>query len=106
MEFEEFEIYMNKLKDYLEKEDKLDTALKELSPDFGGFHLDEIITGYTDLLAKLVGDKGSEWISYYIWETNWGTAFNEPSVFDKNNNPIPFKTIEDVYNIIISERNE
>lgn len=102
--FDEFKTYMERIKEYQENEEKVDSALKSLSPDFGGFHI-EAFDLTIEMLKKLMKDN-YEWIDYYIYETNWGTAFNEPCVYDANENPIPFKTLEDVYNMILSEKEE
>ena len=37
LEFEDFEKYMLAIKEQIKKEHKLDEALREMSPDFGGF---------------------------------------------------------------------
>ena len=50
------------------------------------------------------GDKVSDsWISYYIYETDWGRNFDDsPCVTAEDGSPIPFKTIGDVYDLIVS----
>ena len=102
LEYEKFEKYMNEIKDYLKKEDALDNALRELSPDFGGY-----CSPLTDLTVQIlkdaVGDE-SDWIGYYIWESEWGTKF--PYVWDKDGNEIPLETLKDLYDIIKSESEE
>lgn len=52
------------------------------------------------------GDKVSDsWISYYIYETDWGRKFdNSPCVTAEDGSPIPFKTIGDVYDMIIKDK--
>lgn len=102
LDYNNFEKYMMKIKEQEKKELNLDSALKELSPDFGGF-FSETIPTIVDLLSIIMNDEEG-WISYYIWESNWGEEF--PEVWDKDGNTIPLKTIEDLYNIIIDSNKE
>ena len=99
LEFEDFEKYMLEIKDQINKERKLDEALHEMSPDFGGFST-ESINLEVELLKRLMLDD-EDWIGYYIWEADWGETFDR--VWDKDNNEIPLKTLEDLYNIIVEK---
>lgn len=94
--YEKFEEYMNDLKELIRKEDKLDDALKEMSPDFGGFYTDAPSL-IVELLEKIMNDE-NDWIGYYIWDTNWGKDMNV--IWDTNDNEIPFETIKDLYNVL------
>lgn len=99
LEFKDFKKYMLAIKDQMNKEDKLDEALHEMSPDFGGFG-SESITLIIELLKRLMLDE-EDWIGYYIWESNWGEIFS--CVWDKDGNEIPLATLEDLYNIIVEK---
>lgn len=51
------------------------------------------------------GDKVSDsWISYYIYETDWGRNFDDSPVMSEDGVPIPFKTIGDVYDLIVNNK--
>lgn len=102
MDKKKFAEYVNKIKSYIEKERAIDNSLRALSPDFGGFSMGEVLDDIVELLAKNVGD--TEWLSYYIWETDCGDNDCADSVSDKDGNRIPFKTPEDVYNLIMEDR--
>ena len=99
LEFEDFKKYMLEIKDQMDKERKLDEALHEMSPDFGGFST-ESINLEVELLKRLMLDD-EDWIGYYIWEADWGETFD--CVWDRNDNEIPLKTLEDLYNIIVEK---
>ena len=51
------------------------------------------------------GDKVSDsWIAYYIHETDWGRNFDGTPVTSEDGTPIPFKTIDDVYALIVNHK--
>ncbi len=102
MDKKEFVSYVDKINDYMKKERAVNDALRALSPDFGGFCMGEVLGDMTSLLAKTVGDV--EWLDYYVWETECGTNDCADSVYDKDGEHIPFKTPEDVYNLIMEDK--
>lgn len=101
MKKETFIDYVEKVKDYIKKEQAVDDALRALSPDFGGFCMGDAISDIIDLLEMCMGDE-SNWLSYYVWETDCGTNSCADSV-SEDGKRIPFRTIEDVYNLMASE---
>lgn len=60
---------------------------------------------FPKMLAELTYDS-SDWISYYIYELNWGESWKEGMVTDKNGKDIPLKTTKDLYNLLLEEFNE
>lgn len=95
--FEEFSKYIY---DFWKMQNMRDT-LYDLGIVLDNFPL---VDNYLEMLQKLVNDK-HEWISYYIYETESGNIPGD-HVFDKEGKPIPFKDLEDVYTLIMSENNE
>lgn len=73
---EKFIEYMANYKELEDIEDKIDEALKLLGKDLNGFYLDRHHTLMLNMLRDLVNDR-NDYISYYIYECNWGK--------DKNN---------------------
>lgn len=63
-----------------------------------------LLDNFIEMLQKLMKDK-SEWISYYIYEVEFGTIPGN-HVYDEDGNPIPFNSLDDVYDLIASENNE
>ena len=53
------------------------------------------------LLEYMTNDEDS-WISYWLYELNCGEKYVEGSILDENDNPIPCKTLEDLYSLILS----
>lgn len=105
MDKETFVKYVNDIKDLIDKEKAINNALASLSPDFGGFAMGDAISHIIDLLALIVHD-GYEWLNYYIWETDCGTNDCADSITETDGTKIPFKTPEDVYDLIVSEYDE
>ena len=100
--YEEFEDYMLRLKRLIEADMKVDGALREVSPEFGGFHNEIAIDLVLDMLKRLTHDECDN-ISYYIWEINWGEDWEEGYITDEDGTDIPMKTIKDLYSYLEEE---
>lgn len=103
MNKEDFIKYMREIRKIVNQERKLDKAFKEFDSDFGGFTLGNCVPLMLDILATAMNDT-SEWISYYVYETEFATNSCADSVTDENGNKIPFKTYSDLYDMIMSEK--
>ena len=92
-----FTNYIKKIVDLKKKVDKIFDAFKELENcnfiSFG-WHEDLMIK----LLAEAIGDEG-EWISYWIYELDFGKKAKRNSVSIEGKN-IPIKTISNLYDLI------
>lgn len=93
--------YLEKIEDYIKKEQAIDIALRALSPDFGGFSMGDILSDMVKLLSLCSNDTNHN-LDYYVWEYDCGKN-GKDKVF-VNNEPIPFETPEDVYNLIMEEQ--
>lgn len=93
----EFESYIKKIKEFRDAADKFSEALVGLSDDrrisINGWQEDLMIK----LLEKLMEDK-DQWISWWIYEKDWGTK--KHLAYKLDGKVIPTKTIKDLYNII------
>jgi len=97
--------FTKKIKQYIKLNkdiENVDIAMRKLSPDFGGFYLDTVHELIIDTLQLAMNDK-YEWISYWVYELEYGKKANKETVQDKDNKNIPIKTISDLYNMIINE---
>ena len=97
--YKEFEDYMLRLKCIIEADTKVDSALREVSPEFGGFHNEIAIDLVLDMLKRLTHDEFDN-ISYYIWDTNWGENWVSGMITDEKGNDIPMKTLKDLYELL------
>jgi|688.fasta_scaffold716627_1 hypothetical protein len=73
LKYEKFYDAIQALKKFMEEQDKLDAALKIISPsgtsvcEFGN----EFIDDYIKLLEESVGDR-ENWIAWYVFENEFG----------------------------------
>ena len=103
IEFDKFERYLLELKQLETIESKINDALSELSPDFGGFSMLRATELILELLKDVTNDN-VDWISYYIYELNWGKDWKEGTVTDtKTGKDIRLETIRDLYNLMVEE---
>ena len=93
MTFEEFEKCIDELKkntDYIEKLAKLNVNIfEELTLE----------TMVVDLIAKLIGDK-YEWLSWWVWEKDFGTREDLEAFESDSQTLIPTTTAQDIWNLI------
>ncbi len=75
-------------------------ALQKLDPDFGGFYLSRVNTLIVQLLQDAAEDK-YEYVSYFIYELDYGKKWHKGCITDKNKKDIKLQTAEDLYNYIV-----
>lgn len=61
---------MEQLRTLDKKMDAVDSAMKELEPDFCGFYITSIFDITLNVLQEAMGDT-EEWISYCVYDKNW-----------------------------------
>ena len=79
-----------------ERMGEVDTALRNLCPDFNGFYVPETIDIVLDLLKDVFNDK-YDWIEYFVYELDWLTKYREGCITDANGSPIDLSSWEKVY---------
>jgi len=69
-----------------------------------GVNITELTDAYStiiiNLLEGLFNDK-STWISYYVYELNWGKDYKDGSIIDKEKGIIKLANASDLYDILI-----
>lgn len=104
--YDEFNRYMTVIKDEEELQDKITDAVSDYNKKQKTSVYLEIPSQdgvIVDLLAKILDDK-NEWISYWVYELDCGRRYVDGSVTDKDGGIIKLKTIEDLWNLIMSEK--
>ena len=67
--------YMFAIRDQHELEQSLNKALQALSRENNIISLSsKIDNAYTDLVARLLGEHLSDWLSWYMWEADFGKS--------------------------------
>lgn len=103
IEFEKFERYLLELKELERLESKINDSLRELSPDFGGFSMLRATELILELLKDVTNDN-ADWISYYIYELDWGKEWKEGTITDTiTGKDIKLESIKDLYDLIVEE---
>lgn len=93
---------MSLIKEQYDRCDKLNNGIYEL---FGnGDKLWDTLNINTEIeiMTKAIGDT-DEWIEYYIYDCNWGEVDNDIRI---NGEPVAFKTLEDLYELIRREKSD
>ena len=103
--YDKFLDYMESFRKKLDDESKLDKALKQISPDFGGFH-DEIgETLFLKMIKELVHDTGED-IDYFIYDLEWGKNWEKGCITTSDGRDIMMRDIDDLYNWLKENYNE
>jgi hypothetical protein len=91
---------MTRLEDLDKKMDKVDNALRDLSPDFGGLYVPEIIDIVVDLLEDVFNDKKDSWLSYPVFDLNWLHDHILGDI-EENGEPVDLSSWDKVYDFLI-----
>ena len=91
--------YLIKTKKMLKLEERLDGALNDISPDFGGYHNEIANNLVIDMLKDITHDE-DDWIGYYIYELDWGEEYKDGMIIDKSGKNISLKTYDDLINLL------
>lgn len=82
-----------------EAENNLNKAFKIFEPDFSYISFGRYETLVVQALEYAFDDKDS-WISYFIYDLEFGKKWHKGCVTEKNGKDIPLKNANDLYNLI------
>ena len=101
----DFSNVINRLKQNDRFLDKLSDVLDEFGIDnqICSTGLEDVII---DILETIFDDKKSEWISYWIWELDYGEKYNDGDVADEDGVAISLRTPEDLYDFLLKEKSD
>lgn len=106
LSYKDFKRHINDIKALMNLQDRIDNFRHEYNKsgvkDEFEFYFPTGIDNIIQLLALLTNDK-DEWISYWIYELDFGKKANELKCTDGNGNKIPMNTIEDLWAVLHSE---
>jgi len=97
MKFEEFEKYIDVVKNYHESDDKIS---KLLCTEGFIMYSSKAIGVILDLLKYIFNDE-DEWIQYFIYELDFGERWTPESCFNFDDSVIKLKTTKDLYDFLI-----
>lgn len=108
------ELFINAIK-ALQRQYELDEhfakALSSLFPDSCSSDLFYNNTAVDNILVEILqktfnDDHAHSWIEYFCFELDFGKKNDSLKARDKNGNNIPLTTPEDLYNLLIKEKND
>lgn len=100
-----FEKLMNEFIDYVQKEEKISEAFRALDDDFCNLYP----SYWHDLFLKTISQSfpnpeiAEDWICHWCWECDYGKNQYADGVTTKEGKAIPFRTLKDLYNCILTQ---
>lgn len=92
---------IEQLEDLDNRMDAVDSAMKDLNPDFCGFYVTDVFDVTINLLEEVFNDKENGWLAYFIYERDWLHNFKLGDV-TINDEPVEINNWENVYDFLIS----
>lgn len=91
---------MNRIKTVCDFEDRLNDLLDEYALDSFLF-VPKCVDECIELMHIMFGDKDKdEWISYFIYEMEWGNRWTPGTIKDSDGSDIPLGSINDLWNLL------
>ena len=103
--FDEFNEYISAVKSDILFKKKLGELTYQHSMNTGedcDFQYPSLSENVVDILEAVFRDS-STWISYWVYELDFGKEYNENSVIDEHGNSVPLETVEDLWNLVKEE---
>lgn len=99
--FDTFERCIERIKQYFEFSD----SLYALGIDTAEMPLDRVCDDLVDLLEAAMGDTRNHWISFFIYNMDFGNRADEVTVMD-NGKEISLSNIEELWDLLVHEIGE
>ena len=94
-----------RLEDLDNKMDKVDAALKELTPNFGGFYIPEILDIVVDLLKNALGcTENDNMLEFLVYELDFLRKYKQGMLKDGNLEEVDLSTWSKVYDFLVDWR--
>lgn len=102
MKKEVFVKIINGIKAQREHDREISTKLKDIFIDFDGWYdTDKVIAQIEDALKEEFNDK-NDWISYFIYDLDFGDSYSEGDVTEKDGTIIDISTVEKLYDFLVN----
>lgn len=99
MKFRDFKRYIDAIENVVRLKDcMLDLRQKDKSREFE-LYFPSLECDVVRLLENIMQDKG-EWISYWVFELDFGRKYKDGTVTEADGSIIKLKTVEDLYNYL------
>ena len=99
LSFESFKNYLDSIRNLWSFEDEMNTVIRT----HGGDDCSIWPSGWTDILSLLefIFNDKEEWISYWIYELDWGKEYEDGSILNKNGSVIKLETEKELYDFLL-----
>lgn len=97
---QEFVTAMEQLEALNKKMENVDSAMRELNPDFCSFYVIDAIDIPISILEEVFNDIEESWLGYFVWEQNWLHDLKLGDI-TVNGVQIQINNWEDVYDFLI-----
>ena len=99
MKFSEFKRYIDAIENVVRLKDCMcDLRQKDKSREFE-LYFPSLECEVSRLLESIMEDKG-EWISYWIFELDFGRKYEDGAITEADGSIIKLETVEDLYNFL------
>ena len=98
---EQFKSALSDIKRFQEAEDSINDGFKKLGQD-SRIMITEPESVVVRLLEAIFNDRG-EWISYFLYQLDWGKKYEDGCITDIDGSFIRLSTIEELYNFLVKE---
>jgi len=98
---EQFKSALFDIKRFQEAQDSINDGFKILGQD-SRIMITEPESVVVRLLEAIFNDKG-EWISYFLYQLEWGKKYEDGCVFDVDYSYIRLNTIKELYDFLVKE---
>lgn len=95
---------INQIVELNKEQTEFNDMLRRIDTEFGGGYIHNKTISILENLLKTLTNDESDWISYWLWELNFGESYTDGCVTESDGTIIPLRTPEDLYNLIISEQ--
>lgn len=103
MTLEQLKRFSDALSEYYKREDMLSNAIEPLNSSYTVIEFCPDITfAIVQYIEEDLNDTSS-WFSYWFYELEQGTKYEDGTITDGNGNSIKMQTIEDVYNYLMEK---
>jgi len=99
--FEQFKSALSDIKRFQEAQDLINDGFKILGQD-SHIMITEPESVIVRLLEAIFNDKG-EWISYFLYQLDWGEKYKDGCITDTDGSFIRLSTIDELYDFLLKE---
>lgn len=95
---------MYDMEQHFEFQEKLNDVFREFNQDVCIVHTN-LENTVVEILEIIFDDKENQWISYWVWEEEFGQKYKKGDVTEEDGTIIPLETAGDLYDFLIKNKN-